>query len=97
MIGTALAMFIAVTLLVTHLERTTMRRIVGYALLVDIVVLIGMLTVFGGTGEERLGAIGMTIGITGALHAYRFVFGYEKLVRRGTRLVWVLHPSRFAR
>lgn len=97
MLGTSIAMFLAVVLLVTHVPRQTMRRIVGYSLLVDVGVLAVMLLLFSGTGAERLGAIGMTLGITAALHTYRFVFGYEKLERRGLRYVWVLHPSRFAR
>lgn len=97
MLGTSLAMFVAVLLFATHVNRTTMRRIVGYALFVDIGVLVLMLLIFGGTGAERLGAIGLTIGITGALHTYRFIFGYEKLQRRGARLVWLKYPSRFAR
>lgn len=96
MIGTSLAMFLAVALLATHVQRRTMRRIVGHALLVDIIVLTTMLTIFGGTGEERIGAIGMTLGITAALHAYRWAFGYAKLQRRGASLCWHTTKGYFA-
>lgn len=96
MFGTGLTMFLAVILLITHIDRKTMRRIVGYALLVDIGVLVLMLNIFGGTGEERLGALAMTLGITAALHAYRWAYGHAKLQRKGARIRWHITKGHFA-
>jgi uncharacterized membrane protein len=81
MISTGIFMFVAVAAFFTYLQPTTRRRVVGYGLIVDIVVWATMLTVFGGTGAERLGGVAASIGVTAFIHAYRYLFGYERRVQ----------------
>lgn len=95
MIGTAVAMFLAVGLLMTHLSPRTRRRLVGYGLVLDVAVLAFFLTVFGGTGGERLGAIGATLGVTCAIHLYRLLFGFERYERFKGRWQWVAYRGLF--
>lgn len=78
MISAAIGMFLALALLMTHLSAQTKRRLVGYSLALDLMSFTLCLTLFGGTGTERLGAIGASIGITAALHAYKWLYGYER-------------------
>jgi len=80
MITAMIGMFIAVLAFASHLSPSTMRRLVGYGLVVDVGVFVLCLTLFGGTGTERLGAIGASIGITLALHTYKRLWGYERYV-----------------
>jgi hypothetical protein len=89
MISAAIGMFLALSLLLTHLSAQTKRRLVGYALFVDIGAFALCLTLFGGTGNERLGAIGAAIGITASLHLYKWLFGYERLTKDG----WVRYAG----
>lgn len=80
MISAMIGMFVAVMLFASHLSPSTTRRLVGYGLWVDIGIFAACLTLFGGTGAERLGAIGASIGITLALHTYKKLFGYERFI-----------------
>lgn len=93
MISAAVGMFLALALLMTHLSAQTRRRVVGYALFVDIVSFTLCLSLFGGTGTERLGAIGAAIGITTALHLYRWLYGYERYILSERQ--WVRFAGRF--
>lgn len=83
MITAAIGMFIAMLAFASHLPPQFKRRVVGYALIVDIATFALCLTFFGGTGTERLAAIGASIGVTCALHLYRWLYGYEKLTSKG--------------
>lgn len=85
MLGVAIGMFAAVAALFTYLKPHTRRRVVGYGLLVDIVVWVVFIGVFGGTGAERMGAIFASMGVTAFIHGYRYLFGFEKLTARGWR------------
>lgn len=82
MISTGFFMFIAVAAFFTYLQPRTRRRVVGYGLFVDFAVWATFLTVFGGTGAERLAGVAASLGVTAFIHGYRYLFGYEKLVRR---------------
>lgn len=90
MISTGIFMFLAVLVLTTHLSPQTKRRVVGLGLLLDIAVMTFFLTVFGGTGAERLGGIAASLGVTAWIHAYRWWGGYERLTWSG----WQLHPPK---
>ena len=80
MIGIALGMFLGVAAFFTYLKPHTRRRLVGYGLFLDIAVWVVFLTLFGGTGAERLGAIFASMGVTAFIHTYRKVCGYEKFI-----------------
>lgn len=89
MLSTGFFMFIAVAAFFSYLRPQTRRRVVGYGLLVDITVWVIFLTVFGGTGAERLAGVAASLGVTAFIHLYRYLFGYEKYVARQ----WVLHAG----
>lgn len=91
MIGIALGMFIAVAVFTSYLQARTLRRLFGYGLFVDVLVWALLLTLFGGTGLERMAAIFASLGVTAYIHTYRYAFGYERIV--GKR--WVFYPGKF--
>ena len=81
MLGVAIGMFCAVAAFFSYLSPQSRRRLVGYGLWVDAAVWALFLTLFGGTGAERLGAIFASMGVTAFIHSYRRLFGYEKFIR----------------
>lgn len=83
MFSTGFFMFLAVAAFFSYLKPVTRRRIVGYGLLVDIAVWILFLTVFGGTGAERLAGVAASLGVTAWIHTYRWWAGYERLTLNG--------------
>lgn len=93
MISTGLMMFLAVAAFFSYLNPHTRRRVVGYGLIVDFVVWAIFLTVFGGTGAERLAGVAASLGVTFFIHSYRFAFGYEVLRARQ----WARFPGRFTK
>lgn len=81
-IGAALITFFAMALLAWHFAPSTKRKVAGYALLCDIVVHGTVIYMFFGTStlglmQAELSAIFFTI----TLRTYRYLFGYERLVR----------------
>lgn len=92
MISTGFFMFLAVAAFFTYLSPHTRRRVVGYGLVVDILVWTLFLTIFGGTGAERLAGVAASLGVTAFIHSYRALFGYE--LRRGGQ--WVRHFGRLS-
>lgn len=90
MFSTGFFMFIAVAAFFSYLQPQTRRRIVGYGLFVDIAVWTLFLTVFGGTGAERLAGVAASLGVTAFIHGYRYLYGYEKLTWSG----WQRHAGR---
>lgn len=91
MIAIALGMFIAVAAFTTYLAPRTKRRVFGYGLIVDVLVWVLFLSIFGGTGMERMGAVFASIGVTAFIHFYRYAFGYERVVKGR----WVFFPGKF--
>lgn len=92
--GAALITFFALVCVTWHLSRTTCQRIVGYALLVDLLVHGTVIYVFMGKStlglmQAELSAIFVTLAIRG----YRHAFGYQRIVAGR----WVLYPGAFAR
>lgn len=81
--GTAITMYIAVLLLTSWIPAHWKRRAVGAGLLADITVHATLQTMFGGDANGRAGLLlaGVLINIT--MHAYRYLFGYEKLTASG--------------
>lgn len=79
----AIAMYIAFMLLSLWLPAEWKRRAVGYGLLTDILTHVLLQTLFGGDAQGRVGMLlaGVLINIT--MHAYRRMYGYEKLTTRG--------------
>lgn len=94
MLSSAITMFLAVALLATYLKPHTRRRLAGYGFYLDVLVWSFVLFVFSGTGSERMAGVGMTIGITAAIHFYRWGWGYERhVLTRG----WVRYHGWFTR
>lgn len=89
MFSTGIFMFLACAAFFTYLKPHTRRRIVGYGLWVDIIVWTFMLTVFGGTGAERLAGVAASLGVTAFIHGYKYLRGYERLTSRG----WMRYPG----
>lgn len=88
--GAALISFFGMFLLSMHLSRSAMQRIAGYAMWVDIVLHISVITLFIGTStlglmQAELSAIFFTI----ALRTYRYARGYQRFER--TR--WVTYAG----
>jgi len=89
----AVSMFITVLLLGAWIPHLLRLRIAGYASIVDVLCLAACLTLFGGTGTERMAALGAGIGITILLRSYRWWAGYERYeLFNGTRQ-WMRYPS----
>ena len=88
--GTALAMYLAFIFLCTWLSPQTKRRVVGYGLAADITVHVVLQTMFGGDADGRAGLLLAGLMINGTMHAYRYMFGYERLTFSG----WVLHAPK---
>lgn len=78
-----IAMWLAVVFIATWVSAPVRRRIVGMGLLADITTHIILQSLFGGTGEERVGMLfgGILVNLT--MHAYRWAYGYEKLTSQG--------------
>lgn len=78
-----IAMWISVLFLATWVRPQIRRRIVGLGLLADISVHFILQSLFAGTGEERVGMLlgGILVNLT--MHAYRWLYGYEKLTAHG--------------
>lgn len=88
-----LSMFITVLFLGAWLPHRMRLRIAGYAAIVDVLVLVLFLVAFGGTGTERMAALGSGIGVTILLRSYRWWAGYEVYeMYEGTRR-WMRYPS----
>ncbi len=93
-LAAAFISFFAMMLLTIHLSRTTMRRICGYALVVDVLMHGSVIWLFMGTStlgllQAELSAIMATV----SLRAYRLCLGYEKLTTKG----WVRYTGIFTK
>lgn len=80
--GAALITFFALMLLTWHMRPGTKRKVAGYALPVDLLVHGTVIYLFFGTStlglmQAELSAIFFTV----ALRTYRYLHGYERLVR----------------
>lgn len=89
----AISMFITVLLLGAWIPHTLRLRIAGYAGFVDVACLIACLVLFGGTGTERMAALGAGIGITCLLRTYRWWAGYEVYEEWQGKRQWMRYPS----
>jgi hypothetical protein len=87
-----LVTFFSAWLLLTHLQPSWRRRLVGYAGWTDVIVHGTVLAMFLGTSTHGLlQAEGAAIMFSLWLRAYRWAWGYERVV--GTR--WVRFTGRF--
>lgn len=78
----AIVSFGSITLLMTHFTPRAMRRVAGYAMPIDFVLHGTILWMFFGTstlGLIQAEAAGILFSI--GLRAWRWAFGYERLVR----------------
>lgn len=96
-IGAALITFFAMILVTWHMQRSMLRKVVGYAMWIDITVHVSVIVLFMGTStlglmQAELSAIFMTF----AIRAYRWAYGYSRLTRRGKLLRWHTTPGHFA-
>lgn len=89
----AISMFFTVLLLGAWIPHTLRLRIAGYAGVVDVLCLIACLVLFGGTGTERMAALGAGIGITCLLRTYRWWAGYEVYEEWQGKRQWMRYPS----
>lgn len=90
----ALISFGSFALIATHLSPSTVRRAMGYAIWIDIVMHVSILAMFLGTstlGLLQAEAAGIMFSLS--FRVYRWAFGYEKLTRRG----WVRYSGAFTR
>lgn len=74
--------FASIALLMTHFSPRAMRRVAGYAMLIDITLHGAILWVFLGTstmGLLQAEAAGILFSV--GLRTYRWAFGYERLIR----------------
>lgn len=81
-------------LIVSHLSPVTVRRAMGYALWIDIVMHVSILAMFLGTstlGLLQAEAAGIMFSLSFRL--YRWLLGYERLTRRG----WVRYAGKLTR
>jgi hypothetical protein len=82
--------------------RFNMRRICGYATLVDIICTIGFCVIFLGTYAGMMTGIFAGVCVSVVLNLMRALWGYEKarLIRRSgallPSLVWVRTPGRLS-
>lgn len=88
--GAALVSFFGLFLLSWHLQRSTMQRIAGYAMWVDLLLHGSIIYMFMGTStlglmQAELSAIFFTI----ALRGYRYVRGYQRF----ERMRWVTYSG----
>lgn len=93
-LGAAFISFFGIALLTSHMSRTTLRRICGYALLIDILLHGAVIWMFLGTStlgllQAELSAIFVTL----AIRVYRWCHGYERLSAGG----WVRYAGYFNR
>lgn len=91
MFSTGFFMFLACAAFFSYLKPSTRRRLVGYGLWVDIIVWTFILTIFGGTGAERLAGVAASLGVTAFIHIYKYTRGYERLTTKG----WVRYAGRW--
>lgn len=94
----ALVSFASVWFLLTHLPSRWMRRLVGYKGWIDLVLHGTVILLFFGTStlgllQAELAAILFSI----SLRVYRKLNGYEKLHRRGIKLVWIRYAGAIRR
>lgn len=97
-IGAALISFFAFVMLTWYFTRETMRKLVGFAFLIDVTLHGTVLVMFLNTStlglmQAELSAIMFSL----SLHGYRWAFGYRRLERRGWLLRWRLVPGKLAR
>lgn len=90
----ALISFGSLALLITHLSPRIVRRMMGYALIIDVVMHVGILWMFLGTstlGLLQAEAAGILFSLS--FRVYRALCGYEKLTIKG----WVRYPGKLTR
>lgn len=90
----ALISFGSLSLLITHFSPRAVRRIMGYAMVLDIIMHVGILWMFLGTstlGLLQAEAAGILFSLS--FRAYRYACGYEKLTTKG----WVRYPGRLTK
>ncbi len=93
----AIITFLAFVLLSTHLTRISMRKLVGYALPIDIIVHASVLIMFmGGSTLGLLQAELSAIFFSLAIRGYRWAYGYMRLERKGARIRWATTKGHFA-
>jgi hypothetical protein len=89
MIAAVLAgLVIVLAVFVTLCRIMPLRRWLGYATLLDIVFMLGMLSMFHGTWSGVLAATCAGLFMALALTLLRKALGYERLVRTGWRMAW---------
>lgn len=96
-LGAAIISFFSFMLLATHLDRTQLRRLAGYAMWIDIILHGSVIYLFIGTStlglmQAELAAIMFSM----SLRTYRYMFGFSRLERKGLRLRWHTQPGRIA-
>lgn len=92
MLVAAFVSFMSIVLLMTHLSKPTMRRMVGYKGFVDVVLHGTILYMFFATstmGLLQAEAAGICFSLY--LRAYSWAFGYERL----HGFTWVRYAGRF--
>ena len=84
-----IVMFISLLFLASWIPAEWKRRAVGFGFLTDVSVHIILQSLFGGDGDGRIAMLFAGVLFNVAMHAYRKLYGYEKL----QNFVWVRHPG----
>lgn len=80
-----------------HMQRSTLRKFVGYAFALDLFVHISVFALFMGTSTlGLLQAELMAIFFTITVRTYRYLFGYSRLRREGALLRWRTTKGKWA-
>jgi hypothetical protein len=95
-LGAALISFFAFMMIATHLNMVQVRRVLGYAMFIDIALHTTIIALFIGTStlglmQAELSAILFSI----ALRVARWAIGYSRLSRTGFKFYWRTTHGRF--
>jgi hypothetical protein len=85
-----------VAALLTAHRLVNIRKLLGYAAVIDVLFTVLMFMMFMGTFSGIVAGAFGGLFMTGALYVLRYAIGYEKLCRRGVKLVWIRYNGAFA-
>ena len=86
-------MFISLCFLASWIPAHYKRRLVGFGFFTDVAVHVMLQSLFGGDGDGRIAMLFAGVLFNVAMHTYRKLYGYEKLVN----FEWVRYPGALTR
>lgn len=99
MLTYAVVTFAGLWLLIRHIPPQSMRRLVGYMALFDVLLHTGIILLFFGTFNGLMQAEAAGIMVSLYLRLYRWSFGFERyeLNPKTGKRCWMRHPGKFTR